>query len=374
LRCAKEQMPENSTNRRTKTRRPFRRRATKVGAHGGSAEDDDDDDSVAIGVPGIPGFHCYVITLAILLVCGLSFVHFLALPTETSSTLLQNVMKHGLRAATGAPIPIPQLTYSNVWSTQSPQGMLPLHSILPGSAPVAALRARADQAAKANPSVLSSKMSASGGIAGLEGDGWLQLSRTVGSIDNEDVTFGAWVFLSEVSADMFPSQSASMKTIVATKLSGCTNTGSNAAGWALFCMNGAPRTGSFAYRGQMANPPVMKCSRGPPSSPTTLGCLLALVCRQHKTEHGFLLAIRLSLTPKPVLATMLRDHQPSHWHKRMWLRATWHLGDRTVCTSVRTGPPQVIVRTPRCTPSLGLWRMFVCFMRLRKMPKQVVMP
>eukprot|EP00392_Amoebophrya_sp_AT5.2_P001722 g1724.t1 len=54
-----------------------------------------------------------------------------------------------------------------------------------------------------------------------------------GARDSEQVSFSAWIYLPEISAEALPTESQSIKTIAATKASGC-GVGHDSWGWAFF--------------------------------------------------------------------------------------------------------------------------------------------
>jgi len=70
-----------------------------------------------------------------------------------------------------------------------------------------------------------------GGVAMLDGESWFTLRKP---IDADEITLGAWIYLPKMSENNFPASSSSMKTIVATKVSGCKVEGTPTEGWALF--------------------------------------------------------------------------------------------------------------------------------------------
>jgi len=71
-----------------------------------------------------------------------------------------------------------------------------------------------------------------GGIANFDGLHWLEQPQLAG--DANELSFGAWIYLLQVPEAAQPESSGSMKTIAATKISGCKYDQLRAPGWSLF--------------------------------------------------------------------------------------------------------------------------------------------
>lgn len=233
-----------------------RRKKRRKGEDGGTEEEP----------PKARGLHWYIFSLSILLVTSFSFLNFLALPDPRAHSLLSAVLLkrraaisgdphsdpaiHGLsdqervallkaaEEALQAPLPVVQVDSESIGhaalrGAQSPPvaaTMAPTPEPQSSAGSVSALktldalRARS----KAVFAAVSAPAISGGGMASLSGESWLQLDEAV---DADELTFGMWVYVPKVSEMSFPISSESMKTIAATKASGCAT---SSRGWALF--------------------------------------------------------------------------------------------------------------------------------------------
>lgn len=223
--------------------------------------------------------HWYVIGISILLVTGLSFINFLALPHaaviphQTSPLLHPRILAGAAlhsepvasAALTSPPLDRRLDFYGQpVGEPGGVKGNAAAGGAAPAQREAAALRGAGATAAPAlgeaaaavaqrRPApreTATSKVVAAaaasdfvhvppkegpriafkGGIAALNGESWLRLAQAV---DNAEVTLGVWIFLPHVLLASFPPSSSSMKTVAATKESGCKKN-DNTQGWALF--------------------------------------------------------------------------------------------------------------------------------------------
>jgi len=212
------------------------------------------DDGEARGLP----IHWVIIGLSILLVTGLSFVNFLALPDMRANIFHHRLAKDALIHTTSLGTLPPQAAPA-ARQAAAPQFLQPsvappgieTHPALrgqpqstppavpagaPAAAPPSALavalaeRAKAASAGPDNATV--TRVARSGGVAVFDGETWLEHRQAV---DADELTLSAWIFLPDVPPNTFPLSSGSMKTIVSTKMSGCKAQNPQVSGgWAFF--------------------------------------------------------------------------------------------------------------------------------------------
>eukprot|EP00930_Biecheleria_cincta_P045343 TRINITY_DN31262_c0_g1_i1.p1 TRINITY_DN31262_c0_g1~~TRINITY_DN31262_c0_g1_i1.p1 ORF type:complete len:945 (-),score=148.70 TRINITY_DN31262_c0_g1_i1:11-2845(-) len=220
----------------------------------------DDDGEELESKSGI-GLHWYIFSLSILLVTGLSFLNFLALPDARAHSLLSAVLIRKKAAISGDPHSDPglggisdeerlALLKAAEEALQAPMPIVPqsppvlpaaplptsrVESAAPdaksgssGRSVLNSLRGRSQAAASGHPAFSLKDASLHGGAMVFSGDAWLWL---VDRGDADELTFGAWIFLPKVPDTLFPFSSESMKTIAATKASGCSP---SSRGWAFF--------------------------------------------------------------------------------------------------------------------------------------------
>ncbi|CAE8695418.1 unnamed protein product, partial [Polarella glacialis] len=216
-------------------------------------DDDDDYDDLEEQRPRGIALHWYIISLSILLVVGLSFISFMALPDVRAHSLLSAVLIRRRAAISGDPhsedhdggsdeeriallkaaeealaIPLPLLPKAS----SAERGLQQQHAHDQFSM-LSSLAGRSKSAAGtlAGARTESASIASLGGIALFSGETWYQLHAPA---DADEVTFGTWIYLPHVQDVLFPSSSESMKTIAATKVSGCASAGDYAPGWAFF--------------------------------------------------------------------------------------------------------------------------------------------
>lgn len=221
---------------------------------------DADDDKELENKGGI-GLHWYIFSLSILLVTCLSFMNFMALPDARAHSLLSAVLIRKKAAISADPhsdsslggisdeerlallkaaeealqAPQPILPQSSAVLPAAPSSPSKLESAAPaaksessGRSALNSLRGRSQAAAASHPAFNLKDASLNGGAMVFSGDAWLWLSDRT---DADELTFGAWIYLPKVPDTLFPFSSESMKTIAATKPSGCAT---SSRGWAFF--------------------------------------------------------------------------------------------------------------------------------------------
>ena len=206
------------------------------------------------------GLLWYIFSLSILLVTSFSFLNFLALPDPRAHSLLSAVLLkrraaiagdphsdptiHGMtdeervallkaaEEALQAPLPVVQVKLDGKEHTALRGGHTPPPAAPPepesfdsAAKTLDALRARGKAVLNA---IAPAASNGAGGMASFSGESWLELPE---GVDADELTFGMWVYVPKVSEMSFPVSSESMKTIAATKSSGCAT---SSRGWALF--------------------------------------------------------------------------------------------------------------------------------------------
>lgn len=175
----------------------------------------------------------YIIGLSILLVAGLSFVNFLAIPDMKSPLHVPA----SLRGFTGGDHSPPRFLGNSVGAaTPTPASDFALRPLpsgfqTTGGPHTSPLKTSGKGKTVVIPAGAGILGAVDGGVAVFMGDSWLKLPLAV---DAEEITFGAWIYLPNVPVSSFPSSSESMKTVASTKISGCSASSAQSEGWALF--------------------------------------------------------------------------------------------------------------------------------------------